>query len=201
MKTLLLDLDGTVREPASEAKFISRPDDQRIIEGAKEAIDYYHSKRWKIIGITNQGGVAAGHKSLKDALKEQEITKELLSQIDAIYMCPDFDGNSCWVLHGSEWEEFERRDYLVPGNKDRLLYNSFRKPGSGMIELAMDDYGSGLETWYVGDREEDALAAAGAKINFMWADVWRDRFRKGLGGVDLVGRHMDKEILLKFLAT
>jgi D-glycero-D-manno-heptose 1,7-bisphosphate phosphatase len=204
MKTLFLDLDGTVREPASGAKFISRPYDQRIIEGANDALEYYHSKKWKIIGITNQGGVAAGHKTLLDALVEQRITMGLLPQLEAIYLCPDWEGNLCYIVLGpmvSDYKEIDRRDWFAPNDKDRLLYNSFRKPGSGMIEMAMDDYGCGTETWFVGDREEDALAAAGAGIKFMWADVWRDRFKKGMGGVDLSNRHMDKEILLKFLAT
>ena len=35
---LLLDLDGTVREPASGAKFINDSKDQRLIKGVAEAI-------------------------------------------------------------------------------------------------------------------------------------------------------------------
>jgi phosphoglycolate phosphatase-like HAD superfamily hydrolase len=53
----------------------------------------------------------------------------------------------------------------------------------------------------IGDREEDALCAAAAGIDFMWADVWRDRFKKGFGELDLSSRHISREILLKFLAT
>ena len=57
--------------------------------------------------------------------------------------------------------------------------NKFRKPQPGMLKLA-----SHIEfpdkSWYVGDRLEDEQAAAAAGINFMWADVWRDRFTPGM---------------------
>jgi D-glycero-D-manno-heptose 1,7-bisphosphate phosphatase len=204
MKTLFLDCDGTIREPASGAKFISCPDDQRIIEGAREAIEYYYQKGWNIIGITNQGGVAAGHKSLLEAITEQRITMGLLPQLKAIYMCPDFEGMFCYVIRDAAsdtWETISRADFPTPGKPGEFLYPSFRKPGSGMLMMATDDYGCGHDSWYIGDREEDALCAAAAGINFMWADVWRSRFKKGLNEMDLSARHMNKEILLKFLAT
>ncbi len=67
-KLLLLDCDGTIREPLSEAKFIQQPRDQRIVEGADKAIAHYSSREWTIIGITNQGGVAARHKSIEACL-------------------------------------------------------------------------------------------------------------------------------------
>lgn len=56
-KLLLLDCDGTIREPRSGAKFIQRPEDQKIIAGADKAIAHYHQEGWILVGITNQGGV------------------------------------------------------------------------------------------------------------------------------------------------
>jgi D-glycero-D-manno-heptose 1,7-bisphosphate phosphatase len=58
MKILFLDLDGTIRETKSGAKFINDPYDQKAIDGANTACDQYHKKGWNLIGITNQGGVA-----------------------------------------------------------------------------------------------------------------------------------------------
>ena len=46
MRLLLLDLDGTVRESASGAKFINKPDDQVLIDGALKAIRAYQSAGW-----------------------------------------------------------------------------------------------------------------------------------------------------------
>ncbi|MBD1932549.1 MULTISPECIES: hypothetical protein [Cyanophyceae] len=38
---LILDMDGTVRQPLSGNKFIQRPRDQQIIEGVENAIAYF----------------------------------------------------------------------------------------------------------------------------------------------------------------
>lgn len=196
-KILFLDLDGTVREPKSGAKFINDPHDQNLIEGVKEAIAHYSSREWLIIGITNQGGVAAGHKSIESAINEQKITLDLVPELALIYFCPDFEGLECWKVARN----------IVGGISSSLVkqydiseFGSFRKPGAGMIRLALGIVNPS-ECWMIGDRPEDEQCAAAANINFMWADVWRDRFKKGLGEVDLSDRHIDKEVLLKFLAT
>ncbi len=91
MKILLVDCDGTIRQPKSGAKFIDKPTDQEPIPGAVEAIDHYHSEGWLIIGVTNQAGVAAKHKSLKDCVQEQQYTLRLFPQLEAIYFCPDYE--------------------------------------------------------------------------------------------------------------
>lgn len=202
MKILFVDCDGTIRESASGGKFINRPEDQRILEGVPEAIAHYQQKGWEIIGITNQGGVAAGHKSLEEALKEQRYTLDLLAEISSIYMCPDFEGEECWCVRRDGSSLVRRSDFPNPHIPGELLYQRFRKPGSGMIMLAIDCFEVyPNDCWLIGDREEDALAATAAGINFMWADAWRIRFIKGLGTADLSNRHMSREVLLKFLAT
>jgi len=78
MKALLLDLDGTIRRPTS-GKFIEYPNDQEPIEGAIKAMEIYHQEGWTMIGITNQGGVAAGYKSLKSAIEEQQESRGNIS--------------------------------------------------------------------------------------------------------------------------
>ncbi len=97
MKLLMLDLDGTVRKPLSGDRFIQHPTDQCIIEGADRAIAYYHREGYVIVGISNQEGVAAGHKSLSDCFLEQRHTLNLFPQISEICFCPDFEGLECWV--------------------------------------------------------------------------------------------------------
>lgn len=72
-KLLLTDCDGTLRESASGEKFIHNPRDQQIINGADKAIAYYHFKGWLIIGISNQAGVNAGHKSLEDVIAGSDM--------------------------------------------------------------------------------------------------------------------------------
>lgn len=163
---LFLDCDGTIREPASGAKFITSFTDQKIIAGAARAIDSY-PQDWLITGITNQGGVAAGHKSLDDCIKEQQYTLSLLPRMHSIFFCPDYEGNSCYRVDqfGIIREYF--RDYAV------VDYSSFRKPGAGMLELGMDLMDTDAHhCLMIGDRDEDKAAAEAANIPFGWAEDW-----------------------------
>ncbi len=64
MSLLLVDLDGTIREPLSGKRYFQHFQYQKIIPGAEVAIGAYKDN-WIIAGITNQGGVAAGHKSIQ----------------------------------------------------------------------------------------------------------------------------------------
>lgn len=162
MKLLLLDLDGTVRESASGKTFINQPDDQKLIDGATEAIARYPG--WTKIGITNQGGVAAGHKSLGDAIAEQHITLQLLPELDWIYFCPTYDGNACWKV--DRYNSLEIKQFFIEE------FGSFRKPGAGMINLALRQFDV-EQSLYVGDRPEDEQAATAAGVPFMWAHDWR----------------------------
>lgn len=167
-KLLLLDCDGTIREPLSGAKFISHPRDQKIIPGADKAISHYYSKGWSIVGITNQGGVAAGFKSLEDAIAEQEYTLELFPEIGFIYFCPDFEGNHCWEVSKTSFASFPA-DFA-----GKEFIGKFRKPNPGMLEVAiMMARALKPECLYVGDRPEDEQAATAAGIRFQWADMWR----------------------------
>lgn len=163
-KLLLLDLDGTVRRCKSNPQgFINDPKDQELIEGVEEAIARYASEGWSIVGITNQGGVAAGHKSLEDAIAEQAYTLLLLPQIEIILFCPDFEGRQCWKVGGGSSGEV---GYAFP------FVGTYRKPNPGMLELAQALYHNPQEILYVGDRSEDEQAGAAAGVRFMWAEEW-----------------------------
>ncbi len=60
-------------------------------------------------------------------------------------------------------------------------FGIFRKPGHGMIGLALFDFfkgGMSVDSQYlmVGDSPEDEQCAAAAKIDFLWADQWRKQY-------------------------
>jgi D-glycero-D-manno-heptose 1,7-bisphosphate phosphatase len=170
-KILFVDLDGTIRRPKSGGVFVQIPDDQEIIPGADKAVNHAVSEGFVIIGITNQGGVAAGKKSLESCLAEQRFTLRLFPSLAAIYFCPDFEGNSCWgVNRGHTGGRNYFRRHLPDSSQ------SFRKPGIGMISLVSSHFSSLSNCYMVGDRPEDEQCAEAAGIDFMPADVWRDRF-------------------------
>jgi D-glycero-D-manno-heptose 1,7-bisphosphate phosphatase len=176
IRLLLVDLDGTIREPLSGEKFIQHPQDQRIIKGADQALAHYHAEGWVIVGITNIGGVAAGHKQLSDALAEAEYTLELFPQLLCVYLCPDKEGKHCWLV--------PRGGDAKPIHLDwaEEFAGTFRKPGAGMLKAAMKNHGGNhceKTTWYIGDRSSDEEAAIRAGVQYIDADIWRERFCTG----------------------
>ncbi|MBO3463578.1 HAD hydrolase-like protein [Aetokthonos hydrillicola Thurmond2011] len=176
MKILFLDLDGTVREPSEEGeKFIGNDyKKQRIIAGVKEAISQYED--WFIIGISNQGGVKSGYKTLDNCIAEQRYTMELIPQIKVVYFCPDMDGLRSYKVEPDNITEYVDEDAdLVRSSEDDFKWiASFRKPSPGMVKLALKEYGGLVEDCFmVGDRPEDEQCAKSAGIRFIPAVEWR----------------------------
>ncbi|MEQ8465386.1 HAD-IIIA family hydrolase [Coleofasciculus sp. E1-EBD-02] len=162
MSLLLLDMDGTLREPLSEQQYFQHPQDQRIIAGAEIAVRAYKDD-WIMVGITNQGGVAAGHKSMEECVKEQQYTLELFPELREIYFCPDFKGTTCFRV---------TRDN-VHNHSQTKWSGQYRKPRSGMLQLAMVRHKhTPSNSLYVGDRPEDEQAAQRAGVSFQWAEDW-----------------------------
>jgi D-glycero-D-manno-heptose 1,7-bisphosphate phosphatase len=180
-KLLILDMDGTVRHPISNPDgFILHPKDQILFPEAIAAMKQFKSKGFTIIGASNQGGVAAGKKSLEDCIAEQAYTLELAYEadvaIDEILFCPDYEGKICLGVDG--WKEVRfissSRDYSQSSE-----FAPFRKPHAGMINLAIHLYAHPFddkEIYFVGDRTEDEQAAKAANVQFIHATEWRSSY-------------------------
>lgn len=165
---LFCDIDGTLTGTLSGATFKSNPRDVLVLPGVENALAHYTQQGYLIVGISNEGGVGAGHKKLEAAFEEKQYTCLLLPQLDAVYFCPDFAGQ---VLCRAD------RDTAVEVQVESGKYSSFRKPGAGMIQYCLSLYaGDAGKCWMVGDRPEDEKAAQAAGINFTAADVWRAKF-------------------------
>jgi len=191
-KIIFFDLDGTLRQTKSGKTFIKESEDQQPIEGTQKALAYYQEKGFLLIGITNQGGVAAGHKSLQSAIEEQRITLELFPELSEIFFCPNYDGESCYQVS---------RDNELLLMKTLDLMNSCRKPGAGMIELAMRGF-SDLDiaqSWMIGDRPEDQKCAEAAGVKFVWASVMHAKFA-GPGMREIEYQHINPDVLMQFLS-
>lgn len=179
-KLLILDMDGTIRHPISNPDgFILHPKDQALFPDAIAAMKQFKSKGFTIIGASNQGGVAAGKKSLDECIAEQAYTLELAYEadvaIDEILFCPDYEGQICLSVGGWMEENFisSSRDYSQFSD-----FAPFRKPSAGMINLAMHLYHhfDDKEIVFVGDRAEDEQAAKNANVQFIHATEWRSSY-------------------------
>ncbi len=175
-KILFLDLDGTVRQTKSGRTFINDPEDQELIPGVIEALDKYPD--YMLIGITNQGGVAAGRKSYSDVLLTEKNTMNLLPRLKTTYYCTDFNGFDCYRLIRIIDEHFIERKIDFNIRRDLVQWLGLcRKPNPGMIEIAIADCLSKVyrnQCLFVGDRPEDQAAAIAANIPFIWAKDWRN---------------------------
>lgn len=153
---LCLDLDGTVRYSKS-GEFIYGPDDIALFGGIGDRIRAYIDEGFLIIGVSNQGGVAHGFKTVEQVDSEMDATEALFDPpvFDVIYYSTDDD-----------------RGTVEPYCHRSLL----RKPGYGMLVKAeLDFYSDDAITidWnnslFVGDRGEDRQCAESAGIAFQWA--------------------------------
>lgn len=159
---LCLDFDGTIRRSKKE-KFIRGPWDIELFPGVEQRIWEYRERGFLICGITNQGGVAFGLKTVAGVEQEIEATLDLFNRnpfhlVQAAYLHPD----------GSK----------APCNHRSLL----RKPDYGMLAVCeheawqLDVVIDWDQSLFVGDREEDAACAQAARITFQHADVF---FKRG----------------------
>ena len=115
---------------------------------------------------TNQGGVAAGHKTIKGMKSEIEYCISLfppeLQKTVRAFACPDFDGKQCYEIY-----QYGPLVFMENASHEDV---AFRKGGAGMLRLAMKRYGltDPKQCLMVGDRPEDEEAAKAAGMDFEW---------------------------------
>lgn len=159
-KVLYLDIDGTVRKGFDElGRYVNGPEDVQIFPSVKALLHQYKDAGWRIVGISNQGGIALGLVSyMSVATSMLETDRQCDSLFDRIAFCmhhPDAknpDYKYCWC----------------------------RKPSIGLIVDACISMGQQHSEYYpphaalfVGDRPEDEQCANNAHITFMSAVDWR----------------------------
>lgn len=157
---LWLDLDGTVRHGKDElGHFVNGPEDVVVFPEAVALMRKAKAEGWRIVGISNQGGIALGHMTMEQCaaamMKTHVLTGELFDKI-------------AWCRHH-------------PDAKDPEMATCWcRKPRIGLIVetgLSMaqhfNEYYPPAFGLFVGDREEDRQCAENAGLRFMWAKDWR----------------------------
>jgi D-glycero-D-manno-heptose 1,7-bisphosphate phosphatase len=110
-RTVFLDRDGTINEPAREGDYVRTPAEVTLLPGAAVAIRALNELGARVVVVTNQRGIALGLMGEADLAAVNERLESLLAeqgaQLDAILHCPHEQG-TC----------------------------DCRKPGTGMLERA-----------------------------------------------------------------
>lgn len=91
-KIAFLDRDGVINSSKVKGGYISQIKDFKWLNGSKKAIKYLKSKRYKVVIVTNQSGIARGYFSIKDVYRLHRYFKDELlkygTTVDKIYICP-----------------------------------------------------------------------------------------------------------------
>ena len=159
---LYLDLDGTVRQGKDDAvgRFVNGPEDVVVFPEAVEMMRCWKAGGGRIIGVSNQGGIALG---IVSAQKVAAAMLETYRQADGLF------DKICYCQHhpAAKHPEFARC--------------WCRKPSPGLIiegalDLAQIHEGEIYPPYMglmVGDRPEDEQCAKLAGLDFQWAKDWR----------------------------
>lgn len=157
---LYLDIDGTVRKGKEELGFfVNGPEDVEVFDEVPELLRRYTQLGWRIVGISNQGGIALGYMDVETCTRAMlETQRQSGLAFDKLVWCshhpdaPEPEMAVCWC----------------------------RKPKPGMIiEAALDLAQKNNEIYpphmglFVGDMDSDRVCADNAGLPFMEANVWR----------------------------
>ncbi len=123
---VFLDRDGVLTR---EKSYVLRREDLEIFPYVEECIAQIHQKGYWAIVITNQSAVGRGMLAESELLKMNEMLYARIG-VDGIFYCPH------WDVEGT--------------------FCNCRKPRTGLIEKAMEEFDIDLEeSFFVGDRASD----------------------------------------------
>ena len=144
---VFLDRDNTLIHNDGD---LGEPDQVRLIQGAASAVASLCGLGYKVVVVSNQGGVARGHFTEKDVEAVNERIRDLVrthctgADIDRFYYCP---------YHPEGTVKRYQRDH------------PWRKPHPGMLQQAADDLDLDLsQSWMIGDQMRDVQAGAAAGV-------------------------------------
>jgi D-glycero-D-manno-heptose 1,7-bisphosphate phosphatase len=143
-----LDRDGVINSGNFNNGYIGSLKYFKWVRGAIKAIKFLNEKKYKVVVVTNQSGVARGFFKIKDVKKIhsyiQKKLKENDAKIDAFYFCP-----------------FHKDGIIKKYKKDSTL----RKPRIGMFRLAQKRWKIDKKSSFmIGDQKTDIEFAKRAKI-------------------------------------
>jgi len=146
-RAVFLDRDGVLNHDPGDYTYSL--EDFEVLPGVISNLKHLHGAGWKLIIITNQGGIAKG--------------RYLPQEVQAMH---DYLQGLC-ILEGFRIDDF----YFCPHHPDYSVCLC-RKPGSLMIEKALAKHRINPSlSVMIGDRERDITAAAGAGVSGILVDT------------------------------
>jgi D-glycero-D-manno-heptose 1,7-bisphosphate phosphatase len=155
-RAVFLDRDNTLIDNDGD---LGDPQQVRLLEGVAPALARLRDAGYRLVVVSNQGGVARGVYGEADVDAVNRRISLLVDEaagrgdvIDRFYFCP---------YHPEGTVEAYRREH------------PWRKPQPGMLHAAREDLGLDLEqSWLVGDQPRDVAAghAAGCATILISAD-------------------------------
>lgn len=136
-KAVFIDRDGVINQDLG--KYVTKPEEFIFLNRSIEALKKLHESDYKVIIITNQGGVGKGLYSEKDV---EDIHKKMCVilekegiKLDGIYYCPHHPKESCGC----------------------------RKPRLGMVNKAIEEHKiDPKKSFFIGDKTSDVKAGKDA---------------------------------------
>lgn len=197
-KLLILPGNSAIRRnPANHLDF-PEYDQQEIVPGVLEALDFHKQLGYAIAICENAGGIAQGITSFEEKLSELLQLMMMVPQVDHLIFCPDYNGAFAYLLSRSIPGELPNLRRLrckrgvphgatieAPGDEDALWEDvdgpPFRKPNPGMPQWFIDKLRP-QHTIVVWERPEDkniaqpletVVTGCGGTLDLVAAHTWR----------------------------
>jgi D-glycero-D-manno-heptose 1,7-bisphosphate phosphatase len=157
VRILFLDRDGTLNRSLNDRP-PNAPAEVELLPNVDATLAAYAAEGWRLVIVTNQGGVAFGYLSEDEARAiHQAVLARLSVPVDASYLCPHHPLGD-----------------VPPYNVDCPR----RKPHPGAVFEALARFDAHpQDCLLVGDMESDRQVAAAAGVPFRWAHDffgWRE---------------------------
>jgi HAD superfamily hydrolase (TIGR01662 family) len=144
-KAVIFDYDDTLRYTKAENSFPTKVEEVKVYSNRKPVLDKFVADGYKLLGLSNQSGIASGKVTLEDAIACFNKTNELLGHNIEYAFCP----------HG----KFPTNCYC-------------RKPQSGYGVHFIEKYKlDPKQCIFVGDRTTDKTFAERLGMKFLHAEM------------------------------